>query len=74
MKKKLLVDFIFLTQQKRRSRWVVTAVGPGRLDAAGKRVPMTLTVGEKVYFDKYAGTDTGDGYIIIKEEDILGSF
>ncbi len=52
----------------------IKAVGPGRLDSEGKRIPMNLKIGEKVYFDKYAGTDTGKGYIIVREEEVLGSF
>ena len=50
----------------------VIAVGPGRRDAAGTTLPMMVKVGDKVYFGKYAGTEAGDDYLIIKEDEILG--
>jgi len=50
----------------------VIAVGPGRLDRDGKIIPMNVNVGDKVYFGKYSGTEAGDDYIIMREEDILG--
>ena len=51
----------------------VIAVGPGRRDTAtGKAVPMAVSVGDTIYFGKYAGTDAGNDYLIVKEEEILG--
>ena len=50
----------------------VIAVGPGRRDAAGVTLPMAVNVGDKVYFGKYAGTEAGDNFLIIKEDEILG--
>ena len=35
----------------------VMAVGAGRVDNAGKIVPMHVTVGDVVYFGKYSGTE-----------------
>ncbi len=51
----------------------VIEVGPGRL-VDGKREPMEIKKGNKVYVSKYAGTEVkyeGQEYIILKEEDIL---
>ena len=50
----------------------VIAVGPGARDAAGKTMPMGVKIGDTIYFGKYAGTDAGDDYLIIKEDEILG--
>jgi chaperonin GroES len=50
----------------------VIAVGEGRVDAQGKIVPMHVKIGDKIYFGKYSGTEVGEDYLIIREEDILG--
>ena len=53
----------------------VIAVGPGKLDDAGKLMPMTVKAGNKVLVGKYAGTeikiDEVD-HIIVREDEILG--
>ncbi|SDU03922.1 chaperonin GroES [Verrucomicrobium sp. GAS474] len=52
----------------------VIAVGPGKLDEAGKRLPVDVKVGEKVLISKYGGTEVkidGDTYQILREDDIL---
>ncbi len=51
----------------------ILAVGPGRYEK-GERVPMELTVGQKVLYSKYAGTEVRigtDEVLIIKESDVL---
>jgi chaperonin GroES len=54
----------------------VVAVGPGRVDDKGARIPMEVKKGDRVIYAKYAGTeikiDTED-YIILRESDILGT-
>jgi chaperonin GroES len=53
----------------------VIAVGPGKLDDKGKRVPVELKAGDRVLFSKYGGTDVkldGEDYLIMREDDILG--
>lgn len=50
----------------------VIAVGAGRRDTEGKLIPMAVKAGDKVYFGKYAGTDAGNEYLIMKEDEILG--
>ena len=52
----------------------VVAVGAGRFDKDGARVPLDVAVGQTVYFGKYAGTEAGDDYLIIREDEILGIF
>ena len=56
----------------------VIAVGPGRLDENGKRLPIDLKVGDRVLYAKYSGQDVPRGvfgdeeeYMVLKETDIL---
>jgi len=51
----------------------VLAVGPGGV-VDGKEVTMQVTVGQKVIYSKYAGTEVKlgkDEYIIVRQNDIL---
>ena len=51
----------------------VVAVGPGAL-VDGKRVPMDVKVGDKVFFAKYVGSEIkldGVEYIVIGQSDIM---
>lgn len=50
----------------------VVSVGAGRVTPEGKVVPMQVKTGDIVFFGKYAGTDAGRDYLIIREEEILG--
>jgi chaperonin GroES len=52
----------------------VVAVGPGKWDA-GKVIPLSVKVGQKVLFGKYAGTEVklnGSDYVVMREDDIMG--
>ncbi|MCR4956456.1 MAG: co-chaperone GroES [Lachnospiraceae bacterium] len=51
----------------------VIAVGPGGI-IDGKEVKMEVSVGDKVIFSKYSGTDVvveKEPYIVVKQNDIL---
>ena len=51
----------------------VIAVGPGG-NVDGKEITMHVSVGDKVIYTKYAGTEVkldGEEYIIVKQSDIL---
>ncbi len=50
----------------------VLATGAGRVDAAGKVVPMNVKAGDIVYFGKYAGTEVSKDRLIVREDEILG--
>lgn len=53
----------------------VLAVGLGRRDDDGERIALDVSVGDKVLFAKYAGTEIkldGKKLLIMKESDILG--
>lgn len=52
----------------------VVAVGPGRIDSNGKRIPMSVKKGDVVLFTKYGPNEVkikNKEYLIAKEEDIL---
>ena len=52
----------------------VIAVGPGARDDDGERVPMDVSVGDKVLYSKFAGTEIkldSDEYLVLSERDIL---
>ena len=63
------------TAKEKPQEGKVLAVGPGRLDDDGKRVPLDVKVGDVVVYAKYSGTtfktEGGDEVLFIKEGDIL---
>jgi len=50
----------------------VISVGNGKVTSEGKVIPMQVKVGDVVYFGKYAGTEAGEDYLVIREDEILG--
>ncbi len=63
------------TAKEKPQQGTILAVGPGRLDDDGKRVPMDVKVGDTVVYAKYAGTsfktDEGTEILFLKQSDIL---
>ncbi|MEO0027281.1 MAG: hypothetical protein RLZZ258_1254 [Actinomycetota bacterium] len=52
----------------------VIAVGPGRVDERGNRIPVDVAVGDKVIFSKYGGTElkfAGEEYLVLSARDVL---
>jgi chaperonin GroES len=52
----------------------VIAVGPGARDEDGDRIPMEVSVGDKVLYSKFAGTEIkldGSDYLVLSERDLL---
>jgi chaperonin GroES len=63
------------TAKEKPQKGEVIAVGPGRVDENGKRIPMEVKEGDKILFSKYAGTEVkieDEEYLIMREDDILG--
>ena len=64
------------TAKEKPQKGKVLAVGPGRLDENGKRIPMEVKVGDTVVFAKHSGTtfktQDGEELLFMKESDILG--
>ena len=59
--------------QEKPQQAEVVAVGPGGV-VDGKEVTMNVSVGDKVIYYKYAGTEVeldDEEYIIVKQNDIL---
>ncbi|HQT93422.1 MAG: co-chaperone GroES [Thermoanaerobaculaceae bacterium] len=53
----------------------VIAVGPGKLDDNGKRMPIDVKKGDRVLVGKYSGSDIkidDQEYLIAREDEILG--
>ncbi len=53
----------------------VVAVGPGKLDDDGKRMPVDVKKGDRVLIGKYSGTDIKIGdeeFVIVREDEVLG--
>ncbi|CAC5345855.1 MULTISPECIES: co-chaperone GroES [Planktothrix] len=52
----------------------VVAVGPGKRNEDGSRSELEVSIGDKVLYSKYAGTDIKLGteeYVLLAEKDIL---
>jgi len=63
------------TAKEKPQQGNVIAVGEGRRDEDGERIPMDVKTGDRVLFAKYAGTEIkidGKKMLIMKETDILG--
>jgi len=64
------------TAKERPQEGTIIAVGPGRQTDEGKLVPMTLKVGDKVLYAKYAGTEykqDDEELLICTEKDVLAT-
>jgi chaperonin GroES len=62
------------TAKEKPQEGKVIAVGPGRKDDEGKRIPMDVAKGDKVLYAKYGGTEVkleDKKLLILKESDIL---
>ena len=62
------------TAKEKPQEGTVLAVGPGRIDDKGNRVPLDLAVGDKVIYSKYGGTEVkydGDEFLILSARDVL---
>ncbi|HSI26745.1 MAG TPA: co-chaperone GroES [Aeromicrobium sp.] len=62
------------TAKEKPQEGEVLAVGPGRIDDSGNRVPLDVSVGDKVIFSKYGGTEVkygGDELLILSARDVL---
>ena len=52
----------------------VIAVGPGKIDEVGRRIPMQVKEGDRILIGKYTGTETtieGEELLIISEDEVL---
>jgi chaperonin GroES len=62
------------TAKEKPQQGEVLAVGPGRVLDSGDRVTLDVSVGDKIIFAKYSGTEfklDEDDLLILNERDIL---
>ena len=62
------------TAKEKPQEGKVLAVGPGRVNDAGSRIPMDVSVGDVVLYTKYGGTEVkynGEEYLILSARDVL---
>jgi chaperonin GroES len=62
------------TAKEKPVRGEIKAAGPGKLGDDGKRLEMSVKVGDKVMFNKYAGTEVkieGEEHLVMREDDIV---
>lgn len=62
------------TAKEKPQEGKVVAIGTGRVLDNGERVALEVSVGNRIIFSKYAGTEVkyqGTEYLIIRENDIL---
>ena len=64
------------TAKEKPQKGKVVAVGDGRLDDDGKRIPLEVKKGDEVLYSKYGGTetkdpDTGEDLLVLRESDVL---
>jgi chaperonin GroES len=73
--KKTNSGFIIPEKSKERpEQGKVLAIGPGKMGEDGKRLPMSVKVGDTVLFTKYGPEEVkieGEEFFVIKEESIL---
>ncbi len=62
------------TAKEKPQEGTVLAVGPGRVDDSGKRIPLDVKVGDTVIYSKYGGTEVkygGEEYLVLSARDVL---
>ena len=62
------------TAKEKPQKGKVVAVGDGRLDDDGKRIPLEVKKGDEVLYSKYGGTEIkidGEDLLVLRESDVL---
>ena len=62
------------TAKEKPQEGKVIAVGPGKVNEKGKRIPLDVKKGDRVLFGKYSGNEIkidGVEHLIMREDDIL---
>ncbi len=62
------------TAKEKPQKGKVLAVGDGRIDDDGKRVPLDVADGDEVLYSKYGGTEikvNGEDLLVLRESDVL---
>ena len=62
------------TAKEKPQKGKVLAVGDGKLDDDGKRIPLDVTKSDEVLYSKYGGTEIkvdGEDLLVLRESDVL---
>ena len=62
------------TAKEKPQQAEVIAVGPGKTDDDGKRIPLDVKKGDKILIGKYSGSEIRideEDYVILREDEIL---
>jgi chaperonin GroES len=62
------------TAKEKPQEGKVIAVGPGKVNEKGERIPLDVKKGDRVLFGKYSGNEIkidGVEHLIMREDDIL---
>lgn len=62
------------TAKEKPQEGKVVAVGPGRFDEKGKRIPVDVSEGDVVIYSKFGGTEvkvSGEEYLVLNARDVL---
>lgn len=65
--------YIASNAQEKPQRGEIVAVGAGKLDDNGNRLPMDVKVGDVVIYGKYGGNEVkvdGEDYLLMRADDI----
>jgi chaperonin GroES len=62
------------TAKEKPQKGKVLAVGDGKLDDDGQRIPLDVSAGDEVVYSKYGGTEIvvdGEDLLVLRESDVL---
>ena len=62
------------TAKEKPQEGKVIAVGNGKVNDEGKKIPLDVKSGDKILFGKYSGSEVkidDEDYLILREEDVL---
>jgi chaperonin GroES len=62
------------TAKEKPQKGKVLAVGEGRLDDSGQRIPLDVAEGDEVIYSKYGGTEIkveGEELLVLRESDVF---
>ena len=65
------------TAKEKPQEGKVIAVGKGKLNESGERIPLTVKKNDRVLFTKYGGNEIeieGVEHVILREDDIIAVF
>jgi chaperonin GroES len=63
------------TAKEKPQEGKVIAVGNGKVNDDGKKIPLDVKAGDRILFGKYSGSEVkveDEEYLILREEDVLG--